>query len=56
MVEPWGEGNLLSELVSMLNYSVLLFLCILKYYNVTLSTEINQSAMLLSPPQAKLDR
>lgn len=31
------------------------FLCLLRYYNVILSTEMNQSAMLLSPPQGEID-
>lgn len=55
MVEPWGKGKLLLEQVSMLNYSVLLFFVHSPYYNVTLSSEINQSAMLLSLTQAELD-
>ena len=56
MMKAWGEGKLLSELVSKLNYSVVcVCACIFRYYNMTLSTEISQSTMLLSPPLAELD-
>ena len=56
MMKAWGEGKLLSELVSKLNYSVVcVCACIFRYYNMTLSTEISQSTMLLSPPSAELD-
>lgn len=47
VLEPWGEGRLFT--VSWC------FLCTLRYCNATLSSEISQSAILLSLPQAELN-